>query len=80
MIYDKVMLTDARYNHMFESDIIEYEKKIIDSIVAEYKEDGLEDEFINLRIIEYLSYKKLRTSNVIGQNAIEKLINEYLEK
>ena len=80
MIYDKVMLTDARYNHMFESDIIKYEREIIDSIVAEYKEDGLNDEVINLRIIEYLSYKKLRTSNVIGQNAIEKLINEYLEK
>lgn len=80
MIYDKVMLTDARYNHMFESDIIKYEKEIIDSLVAEYKEDGLKDEVINLRIIEYLSYKKLRTSSVIGQNAIEKLINEYLEK
>lgn len=80
MIYEKVMLTDARYDHMFESDIIKYEKEIIDSLIAQYKEEGLEDEVINLRIVEYLSYKKLRTVNVIGQRAIEKLIDEYLKK
>ena len=38
MIYEKVMLTDARYDHMFESDIIKYEKEIIDSLEAQYKE------------------------------------------